>query len=109
MKQQQQIKGFYEDVIKAENLPVIPLVFCWVGKGGACVVYNPISKQPISVQIDINRCHDPEYGILHEVAHLKLLIKKGDPAQKHNAAFRKIEADMVDKYMYSKISFKHFA
>lgn len=108
MKKQQQIKGFYEDVIKAEKLPFFPLVFCRASKGGACVEFDPYSKKPINVQIDINRCADPEYAILHEVAHLKLLLSKKDPAFKHNAAFRKIESEMVDKYMYSSISFKHF-
>src|SRR5690349_3236651 len=107
--QQQKIQGFYSDVIAAENLPQIPLVFCRVGKGGACVQFNSITMQPVNVQMDINRCNDPEFGVLHEVAHLKLLITKKDAAQKHNAAFRKIESELVDKYMYSSISFKHFA
>lgn len=107
--QQQKIQGYYSEVIAAEKLPAIPLLFCRVDKGGACVHYNSLNMQPITVQLDINRCADPEYGILHEIAHLKLLIAKKDPSQRHNSAFRKIEGELVDKYMYSPISFKHFA
>src|SRR6476620_10209172 len=102
----QKIQGFYQDVLTAESLPNIPLVFCRVAKAGACVAYNTITKQPLSVQIDVNRCLDPEYAILHEIAHLKLGLSKGYYG--HNAAFKKEESNLVDKYTYSSISFKHF-
>lgn len=106
MREQQKIRGFYEEVLRAEKLPSIPLVFCRVVKGGACVEFNPITKKPINTQIDINRCMDPEYAILHEVAHLKLGLLKGYYG--HNAEFKRMENNLVDKYMYSPISFKHF-
>lgn len=105
---QQKIKGFYKEVLEAENLPNIPLVFCPVAFGGACVEYNS-NMYPVATQIDLNRCKDFEFAILHEVAHLKLLISKKDVAQRHNKAFRKIENEMIDKYTYSSISLKHFA
>lgn len=102
----QQILGYYQEVLRLENLPPVPLVFCRVGKGGACVEFNPITKKPVNTQLDMNRCHDPEHGILHEVAHLKLLIKKGYGG--HDASFRKEEARLVDKYSYSDLTFKYF-
>ncbi len=103
---EQQIKGFYEDVLRAENLPLVPLVFCRVAKAGACVEFTP-SMKPVNVQLDMNRCMDPEYAILHEIAHLHLLFSKGYAG--HNASFKKKENELMDKYMYSSISTKHFA
>lgn len=108
---QSQISGYYNAVLKAENLPEVPLKFCRVGKGGACVSYvqsrltGAISID--SVQIDLNRCGDPEYAILHEIAHVIMIRKKNYPG--HNAAFRKEEARLVDKYMYSSLTFKYLA
>lgn len=99
------ISGYYNEVRSLENLPPIPLVFCRVGKGGACVEYNPVTKRPINVQVDIRRCGDVGYALLHEIAHLKLGIKKGYYG--HNAEFRRVENDLVDRYMYSAISFKY--
>lgn len=103
---QQQILGYYKDVLKAEGLPEIPLVFCRVGKAGACVEFNPFTKKPINTQLDLNRCLDPEYAILHEIAHLKLGIAKGYYG--HNVSFTKEFNRLNDKYMMSELSIKHF-
>jgi hypothetical protein len=103
---QQKITAFYQDVMRAEKLPMVPIRFCRVGKGGACVTYNE-RKEPLMVQVDLNRCTDPEYAVLHEIAHVKLLQTIGYPG--HDARFRKEENRLVDKYMYSAISMKHFA
>lgn len=103
---QQKLIGYFNEVLKSENLPAVPLKFCRISKGVACVSYvNP--KNPIEVQLDLNRCSDPEYALLHEIAHLKQMFGKGNPG--HNAAFKKEEARMVDQYMYSNISMKYFA
>jgi len=107
MKNEQKIRGFYEEILRAENLPSIPLVFCRVAKAGACVEFNTSTMKPVNVQVDVNRCNDPEYAILHEVAHLKLGLSKGYYG--HNTSFKKEENRLVDKYMYSQISMKHFA
>jgi hypothetical protein len=101
------IKGFYDDVMKAEKMFPVPLIFCRVGKGGACVSFNPITKRIYDVQMDINRCKDPGYAILHEIAHVKMLSSKGYPG--HNASFRKEENRLVEKYMNSDLEIKHFA
>ena len=97
------IKGYYEAVLNAEKIPAVPLVFCRVAKGGACVVYNAGMK-PIEVQLDMNRCKDYEFALLHEIAHLRMLFSKGYPG--HNASFKKEEVRLNEKYMYSELSFK---
>lgn len=104
---QQKISGFYNEVLRAEKLPPVPLKFCRVAKAGACVSYNPVTMVIDSCQLDLNRCNDPEYAILHEIAHIAQITKKRNAG--HNAAFKKEEARLVDQYMYSQLSFKYFA
>ncbi|MEX1381975.1 hypothetical protein [Lutibacter sp.] len=100
------IKNYYLEVCKKEKLNPIPIKFCSVSKGGACLQYSN-SMKPLNIQIDLNRCVDIEYALLHEISHQILLEKKKDPALRHNAAFRKIENQMNDKYMYSDLTFKY--
>jgi hypothetical protein len=107
MDKQQSIKSYYAEICKREGMTPLPIKFESVGRGGAKVTYVVGLNRPIALHFDLKRCIDLEYGLLHEVAHQILLTTKGDPAQKHNAAFRKIEAKMLDKYMYSDLTFKY--
>ena len=75
----------------------------------ACVRYDVRTKKPLEIRIDLKRCHDIEWAILHETAHQVLLLKYGDPAQKHNLRFRKLQDIFIDKYMYSVLTWKYLA
>ena len=107
MDKQVSIRSYYAEICKREGLTPLPIRFETVGHGGACVSYIVGLNKPIAICFDLKRCLDLEVGLLHEVAHQILLTTKGDPAQRHNAAFRKIEARLVDKYMYGDLSFKY--
>ena len=108
MKKENIIK-YYHEVCKFEKIQPIQIIFCNVGKGGACVRYDVRTKKPLEIRIDLKRCHDIEWAILHETAHQVLLLKYGDPAQKHNLRFRKLQDIFIDKYMYSVLTWKYLA
>ena len=104
---QLKISGYYNEILRAENLPQVPLKFCRVAKAGACVMFDPRTVKPLETQLDLNRCFDPEYAILHEIAHISMMTKK--KISGHPAAFKREEARLVERYMYSSLSMKYFA
>jgi len=99
-----QVTAYYKALCEDLGLTPLPVKFERVGKGGACVTFNVKTKKALSMSLDMNRLLDPEYAVIHEVAHQYLLEKSGDPALRHNAKFRKIECKFMEKYMYSKFS-----
>lgn len=98
------IVKYYTTISKLENIQVCPLKFKKVGKLGACVIYNKINKKPLHIEIDLDKIHDIERAILHEMDHVYLLEKESNPG--HNAKFKKKESQLIEKYFYSKYSNK---
>jgi len=96
------IEKFYKELCKLEDVKPIPLKYKRVGKGGACLSYNPITFQPIDISIDLDKLVDLEFAIYHEFAHQICLLKYKDGG--HGAKFKKIFNEINDKYMYSKLS-----
>jgi len=99
-----QITSYYKALCADLGLTPLPVKFERVGKGGACVTFNPKTGKALSMSLDMKRLTDPEYAVIHEVAHQYLLEKSGDSALRHNAKFRKIECKFMETYMYSKFS-----
>lgn len=84
----------YEIICKDEGLPILPLKFGRVGRGGAKCEY--INGNPLSITIDLGRiCFGSVYALCHEVAH-QILIPKGNAT--HNREFKKTEQYLVNKY-----------
>lgn len=100
----EKIKEYYKRVCDDLGLSFLSIKFERVGKGGAAVTFNTKTNKALYISFDLTKLMDIEYAILHELAHQILLEKCGDPALKHNAKFRKIENDLMEKYMYSKFS-----
>jgi len=82
------IHGFYKTMCQNEHVSPIPLKFGNVGKGGACLIYNAKTFEPLSIKIDKNRLDDIAYGLYHEFAHQICLIKYKYAG--HGVKFRKI-------------------
>ena len=101
------ILTYYTEISKLEGLTLLPVRFCKVGKGGAMVIYNPTTKIPIAISFDLNGLHDPEFAVLHEIAHIILLYKKGYAG--HNSDFKKEHYKLMDKYTYSDLCMRIFA
>ena len=101
------ILTYYTEVSKGEGINLFPVKFCRVGKGGAMVVYNSMTKTPLNVCFDLSHLCDPEFAVLHEIAHIVLLSKSGNAG--HGAKFTKEFNRLVDKYTYSNLCMQIFA
>ena len=101
------IKQYYSAVCKAEGVDEIPLRFNSVKFGGASTSYNPKTNKALYISFDINKMHDAEKAILHELTHQIKLQTEGDPylgKKDQSAKFKKLENSLIDKYMYSSYS-----
>lgn len=97
----EKITKYYESVCKDLKTEIYPIKFKNVGKGGACIVHN--TKGKIShIEIDLKRCQDIEYAILHELSHQLLILKNNNFT--HNKTFINTQNRLIDKYMYTKFS-----
>lgn len=97
----------YEFICKSENIPHLPLKFKRVGKGGACLTFcqskRTGQKIPLCIEVDLGRiCCGAAWALCHEVAH-QIQIHKSNNSY-HNAAFKKEEARLVNKYTRCKIA-----
>lgn len=95
------IKAYYEAICKDLKIQPVPVKFCNVAKGGACIQHDTKGKI-FNIQIDLKRCSDIEYAVLHETAHQVLILKNNNFT--HNSTFKKLEANLMDKYMYTKFT-----
>ena len=92
---------FYNLICKDLKIDPVPIKFTNVSKGGASISHN--GKGLIySINIDLKRCHDVEYGLYHEIAHQVCILKNNNFS--HNSTFKKINVQLNEKYMYSKCS-----
>ena len=101
------VEKYYHALCKNEGMEPLPIKFCRVAKGGACLVYNPKTMQPISIQIDLKRVHDVEYAIIHELTHQIKILSEKDPylgKRDQLTNFKKVENRLVEKYVYSNFS-----
>lgn len=101
------IKAYYNAVAKAEGVKPLPLKFERVGKGGAATTYNARTMTPLYISFDITRMLDPEFAVLHELAHqIKLETEKDAYQGKRDQLkkFKKLENYLIDKYVYSSYS-----
>jgi hypothetical protein len=96
------ISALYKGISEKENIALIPIKFTTVGKGGACVEFDTLTKKPLRVCFDLKKCCDLENAIYHELAHIMLLFSDGYPG--HGKKFQKVYNNLVDKYMYSKMT-----
>ena len=95
------IKKYYNAICKDLKIEPVKINFKSLKGGVACIVHN--NKGLIySIDIDINKCSDVEYAILHETAHQILILKNNN--YRHNKTFKSTENKLIDKYMYSKFS-----
>lgn len=97
----EKITQYYNAILKDLRLTNTPLVFRKVPRLGACIVHDTKGKI-YNIQIDVNKCPDVEYALLHEIAH-KILIEKNNNYS-HNKTFKNLERKLNEKYMYSKFS-----
>jgi len=100
------IIGYYNDVCKSEHISPILIKFYSVGHMGASLQYNSKLFKPEYIGIDLLKLTDPEYAILHELAHQVMLDLYKDP--NHTSKFKTIFNHLINKYMYSDISMKWF-
>ena len=105
--EKKKVEAYYKAVCTQEGITPIPLRFVRVGKGGACLTCNAITKKPLYISIDLKRVCDVEYAILHELTHQikaitekDLYIGKRDQLKK----FKKLENRLVETYLHSKFS-----
>lgn len=101
------ITNYYKRICKEEGIKPIPIKFKKAAKGGAYTSFNPKTKKPIYIGIDVNRVFDIEMAILHELTHQIMLEKYGDAfigKRDKNRKFTKVENYLVEKYMYSDFS-----
>lgn len=92
---------YYNAICEDLQIKPVRILFCNVAKGGACITHN--TKGKISnIQIDLKRCKDIEYALLHETAHQILITKNNNFS--HNATFKRLEKKLVEKYLYSGFS-----
>jgi len=101
------IKAYYEALCKDLKITPLPVKFNNIGKGGAAITFNSKTMKALYISFNVNRMHDVEYAIIHEITHqIKLETEKDAYLGKRDqsAKFKKLENKLVEKYMYSKFS-----
>jgi len=85
----------------------LPVKFNNIGKGGAAITFNSKTMKALYISFNVNRMHDVEYAVIHEITHqIKLETEKDAYLGKRDqsAKFKKLENKLIEKYMYSKFS-----
>jgi hypothetical protein len=101
------IKAYYEALCKNLKITPLPVKFNNIGKGGAAITFNSKTMKALYISFNVNRMHDVEYAVIHEITHqIKLETEKDAYLGKRDqsAKFKKLENKLVEKYMYSKFS-----
>ena len=101
------IKAYYEALCKNEKITPLPVKFNNIGKGGAAITFNSKTMKALYISFNVNRMHDVEYAVIHEITHqIKLETEKDAYLGKRDqsAKFKKLENKLIEKYMYSKFS-----
>ena len=101
------IKAYYEALCKDLKITPLPVKFNNIGKGGAAITFNSKTMKALYISFNVNRMHDVEYAVIHEITHqIKLETEKDAYLGKRDqsAKFKKLENKLVEKYMYSKFS-----
>lgn len=101
------IKAYYEALCKNLKITPLPVKFNNIGKGGAAITFNSKTMKALYISFNVNRMHDVEYAIIHEITHqIKLETEKDAYLGKRDqsAKFKKLENKLIEKYMYSKFS-----
>ena len=101
---QENIRAYYTVLCKSEAIKPLPIKFGKVGGAGAATTYNKITMKGLYITFDVNRLHDPETAIIHELTHQIKLETEGDAYVGNRdklAKFRKLENKLIDKYLYS--------
>ena len=101
------IKAYYESLCKDLKITPLPVKFNNIGKGGAAITFNSKTMKALYISFNVNRMHDVEYAVIHEITHqIKLETEKDAYLGKRDqsAKFKKLENKLVEKYMYSKFS-----
>jgi hypothetical protein len=101
------IKAYYEALCKDLKITPLPVKFNNIGKGGAAITFNSKTMKALYISFNVNRMHDVEYAVIHEITHqIKLETEKDAYLGKKDqtAKFKKLENKLVEKYMYSKFS-----
>ena len=101
------IKAYYEALCKNLKITPLPVKFNNIGKGGAAITFNSKTMKALYISFNVNRMHDVEYAVIHEITHqIKLETEKDAYLGKRDqsAKFKKLENKLIEKYMYSKFS-----
>ena len=101
---QENIRAYYTALCKSEAIKPLPIKFGKVGGAGAATTYNKITMKGLYITFDVNRLHDPETAIIHELTHQIKLETEGDAYVGNRdklAKFRKLVNKLIDKYLYS--------
>ena len=101
------IKAYYEALCKDLKITPLPVKFNNIGKGGAAITFNSKTMKALYISFNVNRMHDVEYAVIHEITHqIKLETEKDAYLGKRDqsAKFKKLENKLIEKYMYSKFS-----
>jgi hypothetical protein len=101
------IKAYYEALCKNLKITPLPVKFNNIGKGGAAITFNSKTMKALYISFNVNRMHDVEYAVIHEITHqIKLETEKDAYLGKRDQSvkFKKLENKLVEKYMYSKFS-----
>jgi hypothetical protein len=101
------IKTYYEALCKDLKITPLPVKFNNIGKGGAAITFNSKTMKALYISFNVNRMHDVEYAVIHEITHqIKLETEKDAYLGKRDqsAKFKKLENKLIEKYMYSKFS-----
>jgi hypothetical protein len=102
---QENIKAYYTALCNSEGVKPLPIKFGRVGGAGAATTYNTKTMKGLYITFDVNRLHDAETAIIHELTHQIKLETEGDAyvgKRDKLDKFRKLENKLIDKYLYSK-------
>jgi len=96
---QENIKAYYTALCKSEGVKPLPIKFGRVGGAGAATTYNTKTMKGLYITFDVNRLHDPETAIIHELTHQIKLETEGDAyvgKRDKLDKFRKLENKLID-------------